>query len=176
MKGLANKLTVLRLILILPFIFHLELAYLFNRAFIIFAMLIYIIAVITDYFDGKIARATDTVSDFGKMMDPIADKLLTFSYLIILVSYSRISALFVLIMLAREILVTQERIYLVSINQGVLPASILGKIKTIVLMITILLLMILDSGIVFNNILLLPSVILTVISGYEYHKYAKNFF
>lgn len=170
---LANKLTCLRMILVVPFLIFASLRYCFSGIyslpFMIIAVIIFVFACITDYFDGKIARATNTVTDFGKLLDPLADKLLTFSLLFVLVRYNRISILLVCIMLAREFIVTYERIYLTKQGYGVMPASIYGKIKTVVTMITLVIIMILPAIKILYSILILPSCILTVLSGVDYH-------
>lgn len=170
---LANKLTCLRMILIIPLIIiaslRFKLNFPFSIIFAILALIIFVVACITDYFDGKIARETDTVTDFGKLTDPIADKLLTFSFLFVAVKYGKLSSLIVLVMLIREIIVTYERLQLAKNNYGVMSASKLGKIKTVVVMVTIVLIIILPAYKVVNNILMIPAMILTVLSGIDYH-------
>lgn len=170
---LANKLTCLRIVLVIPFLIFADLRYWvsfpFNIFFAILALIIFVIACITDYFDGKIARSTDTVTDFGKLMDPLADKLLTFSFLFVLVMHNKVSLLIVSLMLARELIITYERLYLTKHNLGVLSASIYGKIKTVVTMVTLCIIMILPAFKILYTILLLPACILTVVSGIDYH-------
>lgn len=175
---LANKLTCLRMVLVVPFLIFASLRYFFHGAttipFILLSVIVFVVASITDYFDGKIARATNTVTDFGKLLDPLADKLLTFSLLFVLVKYNRISILLVCIMLVREFVVTYERIYLTRFGYGVMPASIYGKIKTAVTMVTLVIILMLPANKILYSILILPACILTVISGVDYHLKASK--
>lgn len=178
--NLSNKLTCLRMILIVPFLILSSLKFYtlygiqtgWNIFSSILALIVFAIACASDYYDGKIARETNTITDFGKMMDPIADKLITFTFLFVLVKYDKMSVLLVFIMLLREILVTYERIQLVKKGCGVLPAAKIGKIKTVVIMITIAIILIIPDFIfmkILNDILIIPGLILTVYSGVEYH-------
>lgn len=182
--NLSNKLTVLRLALIIPFIFFYDSALHYENVFVIyfgkmFALSIFLIAVATDYFDGKIARETGTVTDFGKIMDPIADKLLTFSCMFVLLKYNMISLIFVLIILTRELIITGERALAASKGAGTIPASMLGKYKTVATYIALSILIVLPRFSLFkfiSIILLLPALLLTVISGIEYHNQVKKYF
>lgn len=175
---LANKLTCLRMILVVPFLIFSSLRYYFigpiTIIFMIPTLLIFIIASITDYFDGKIARSTNTVTDFGKLMDPLADKLLTFSFLFVLVKYNLVSILLIALMLIREFIVSSERITLTKLGYGVMPASIYGKIKTLVTMLTIILMIILPAFKLLYTILIIPACVLTIFSGVDYHLKAKK--
>lgn len=180
-NNLANKLTVLRLFLILPFMFFTNLTYSIARPLNIFfnllALAIFILATITDYYDGKIARETNTITDFGKLLDPIADKLLTFSFLAILVYHNQISIFVVLILLVREIIITEQRIYLTTVSAGVLAASKLGKLKTISMFISIVIILIMPispASLVINNILFIPAIVLSLLSAKEYHEFFKE--
>lgn len=182
--NLSNKLTILRLILIIPFIFFFDMGLSYSNIFIvffgrIFALSIFVAAIMTDYFDGKIARETGTVTDFGKIMDPIADKLLTFSCMFVLLKHDLIPLIFVLIILTREFIVTAERALAASRGAGAIPASSLGKYKTVATYIALSIAILLPNvwGVkLIISILLIPAVILTVISGIEYHNEAKKYF
>lgn len=182
--NLSNKLTILRLILIIPFIFFFDMGLSYSNIFIvffgrIFALSIFVAAIMTDYFDGKIARETGTVTDFGKIMDPIADKLLTFSCMFVLLKHDLISLIFVLIILTREFIVTAERALAASRGAGAIPASSLGKYKTVATYIALSIAILLPNvwGVkLIISILLIPAVVLTVISGIEYHNEAKKYF
>ena len=180
----SNRLTILRFILIFPFIFFFDmgLSY-FNIFFVffgkIFALSIFVVAIITDYFDGKIARETGTVTDFGKIMDPIADKLLTFSGMFVLLKHDLIPLIFVVIILTRELIVTAERALAASKGAGAIPALSLGKYKTVATYIALSIAIILPNiwGVkLINTIFLTPAVILTIISGFEYHNETKKYF
>lgn len=182
--NLSNKLTILRLILIIPFIFFFDMGLSYSNIFIvffgrIFALSIFVAAIMTDYFDGKIARETGTVTDFGKIMDPIADKLLTFSCMFVLLKHDLIPLIFVLIILTREFIVTAERALAASRGAGAIPASSLGKYKTVSTYIALSIAILLPNvwGVkLIISILLIPAVVLTVISGIEYHNEAKKYF
>lgn len=182
--NLSNKLTILRLILIIPFIFFFDMGLSYSNIFIvffgrIFALSIFVAAIMTDYFDGKIARETGTVTDFGKIMDPISDKLLTFSCMFVLLKHDLISLIFVLIILTREFIVTAERALAASRGAGAIPASSLGKYKTVATYIALSIAILLPNvwGVkLIISILLIPAVVLTVISGIEYHNEAKKYF
>ncbi len=182
--NLSNKLTILRLILIIPFIFFFDMGLSYSNIFIvffgkIFALSIFVAAIMTDYFDGKIARETGTVTDFGKIMDPIADKLLTFSCMFVLLKHDLIPLIFVLIILTREFIVTAERALAASRGAGAIPASSLGKYKTVATYIALSIAILLPNvwGVkLIISILLIPAVVLTVISGVEYHNEAKKYF
>lgn len=92
--------------------------------------LIYAVAMLTDLFDGKIARKYDAVTDFGKFLDPIADKMLVLSVLIAFIQLQIISTIPVVLILTREFIVTGLRLAAVSKNGNVIAANMWGKIKT----------------------------------------------
>lgn len=146
------------------------------------ALLIYILACITDMLDGKIARKHNLVTDFGKFADPIADKLLVMSALVVLVESHRMPSWICIVMLAREFIISGFR--LVAAGGGkVIAAGKLGKLKTVFQMSSTIALMLLvpiagepllDSfGVVLANILTYIAAFLTIVSGAEY--IIKNF-
>lgn len=176
--NLPNKLATLRMILVIPFVIFLGIALsteitglsIFMRvlSFVIFAG-----ASITDYFDGQIARKHNMITNLGKLIDPLADKLLVISALVVLTKYDQISLWFVLIIIFRELLITGLRA--IVANEGVvIAAEKLGKWKTATQMIALLLIILFPMSFFVNNILLLIPVILTVQSGVEYMQKAKN--
>lgn len=127
--NLPNKLTILRIILVPFFVFFLLTDYLGNASKWV-ALAIFIVASLTDYFDGKIARKNNLVTNFGKFMDPIADKLLVCSALICLVEMLRLEAWIAIIIIGREFVINGFR--LVASDQGVvIAASYWGKFKTV---------------------------------------------
>ena len=126
--NLPNKLTVMRMALIPVFLVFMLVDGIPYR--FLFAAVIFGAASYTDYLDGHIARRDGLVTNFGKLMDPLADKLLVFSALICFLQYGRASTLGVFIILARELLVTSVR--LIAAEQGVvIAADKLGKLKTV---------------------------------------------
>lgn len=145
--NLANKLTIFRIILVpvlmlVPIIDHLvgiqgELLGVPTAFWIM--NIIFIIASITDKLDGYIARSRNQVTTFGKFLDPLADKILVISALIILVEYGKIPSWIPIIVLAREFIVSGYRLVAVEKGGKVIAASIWGKLKTLTQMIAIIL-------------------------------------
>jgi len=135
--NLPNKLTVLRVILIPFFVFFL----LFDPSNDVFkwvALAIFVIASLTDMLDGKIARKYNLITDFGKFMDPLADKLLVCSAMIGLIELGRIPSWIVIIIIAREFVISGFR--LIAADKGrVIAASYWGKFKTTFQMIMVIL-------------------------------------
>ena len=126
--NLPNKLTVMRMALIPVFLVFMLVESIPHRYLL--AAVIFAAASFTDYLDGHIARRDGLVTNFGKLMDPLADKLLVFSALVCFIELEMSSALIVFIILAREFLVTSVR--LIAAEQGtVIAADIWGKMKTV---------------------------------------------
>ena len=171
--NLPNKLTIFRVILI-PFF----LVFLFLQEVIPFgkwiALVIFVVASLTDMADGKIARKYNLVTDFGKFMDPLADKLLTCSAMIALIELDRIPAWVVIVIIAREFTISGFR--LVAADNGkVIAASMWGKVKTTFQMIMVIVLIAnLGSSLGWSWIcyleqfLIYASLILTVVSLIDY--------
>lgn len=137
--NLPNKLTMFRVILI-PFFVFFILSGLFGRAGDIISLVIFVVASLTDMLDGKIARKYNLVTNFGKFMDPLADKLLVCSAMICLIVLGRLWAWVVIIIIAREFIISGFR--LIAVDNGiVIAASMWGKIKTVVQMVMIILLL-----------------------------------
>ena len=131
--NLPNKLTLLRMALV-P-VYLVLLAYGFNFT----ALLVFAVASLTDLFDGKIARKYNLITNFGKFMDPIADKLLTHTAFIMLCAMGRLNVVACIIFIAREFVVSGLR--MVAVEQGhVIAAGMSGKIKTVLQMILAMLL------------------------------------
>lgn len=172
--NLPNKLTLGRIIAVPIFIIVLMNGYFYT------ASIIFIAASITDFLDGYIARKQNLVTNFGKIMDPLADKILVMSALICLVEIGQVYGWMVIIILAREFTVTGLRT--VAAAQGVvIAAGMTGKIKTVLQMIAIPLLLLQNwpfeyLGIPVANIMLWASVIMTIISGFEYVYKNKHIF
>ncbi|MBO4901455.1 MAG: CDP-diacylglycerol--glycerol-3-phosphate 3-phosphatidyltransferase [Lachnospiraceae bacterium] len=133
--NLANKLTVFRAAVVPFFVFFL-LTGLCGAAGDWIALAIFIVAAFTDLFDGKLARKYNLVTNFGKFMDPLADKLLVCSALICLVYLDRLEPWIAIIIIAREFIISGFR--LIASDQGiVIAASMWGKVKTVIQMIMI---------------------------------------
>lgn len=167
--NLANKLTLSRILLVPVFmvVYLVKLPY--NNYT---AAGIFIVAAITDSIDGYIARSRNQVTNFGKFMDPIADKLLVVAALLCLVERGSVSSWIAMIIISREFIVSGIR--LVAAAEGiVIAASKLGKFKTITQVVAIVVILINNFPFYFINIpvdriLLWIAVIFTVVSGVEY--------
>lgn len=164
--NLPNKLTVLRVLLIPFFVFFL-LRSNQNGSFKYIALAIFIIAALTDALDGYIARKENLITNFGKFMDPLADKLLVCSALICLIELDRISAVIVLVIIAREFIISGFR--LVASDAGVvIAAGSWGKMKTVVQMITVIVLILNFGVLIIEQVLIYAMLILTIISLVDY--------
>ena len=171
--NLPNKLTVLRILLVPVFVVLFEIDMYFA------ALVVFCIASITDALDGNIARKYGLVTNFGKLMDPLADKVLVMSAMLCLVSSGITPSWVVIVILAREFLVTSLR--LIAVGEGiVIAADRWGKLKTIAQMSWIVAALLLFSieniagGMIWSIvtyatiILMWASLILSVMSGFNY--------
>ena len=126
--NLPNKLTVLRMILV-PFFVATLLMSGSNESLKWIALVLFVVASLTDFADGYIARKYNLIPNFGKFMDPLADKILTISGMICLVELGRIPAWIVIIIVAREFIISGFR--LIAVENGiVIAANMWGKLKT----------------------------------------------
>ena len=192
--NLANKLTIFRIILvpimvIIPIlgirgeVFGIPLEY-------ILIDVIFIVASLTDKLDGYIARSRNQVTTFGKFLDPIADKILVLSAMLILVEAQKLPAWIPIIVLFREFIVSGYRLVAVEKGGKVISASIWGKMKTVTQMVAIILAFI-DTNAFWDcfrgnltggeyalnlivTILMILKVVSTIFSGYEYLKDGKD--
>ena len=170
--NLPNKLTILRVVMI-PF-FVLALLYNGgeNQTLRYVAAAIFIIASLTDMLDGKIARKYNLVTNFGKFMDPLADKLLVCSALICLVELKELPAWMVIVIISREFIISGFRL-VASDNGVVIAASYWGKFKTTFQMIAVVLLIVgIPALSMVTTAVVWIALILTVISLVDY--IAKN--
>lgn len=163
----ANKLTMLRVIMIPVFMVALYLNFPFHN---IVALVIFILASVTDFIDGYIARNFNQVTDFGKFMDPLADKLLVTAAMLWFVEAGQMSAWVLLIVIAREFAVSGLR--MVAAPKGiVIAAAWSGKIKTASTMVCICI-MLVPIPAILNTLCVAVILITTVWSGVEY--FIKN--
>lgn len=167
--NLPNKLTIMRVILIPFFVFFLLSPY-FPAYGNYIAVAIFIVASLTDMLDGKIARKYNLVTNFGKFMDPLADKLLVCSAMICLIELDRLAAWIVIVIIAREFIISG--FHLVASDNGVvIAASYWGKFKTTFQMLMVIVL-ILDIQMPFfqilGTVLTYVALILTVVSLIDY--------
>ena len=166
--NLPNKLTILRVIMIPFFVVSLLMDKGFTTELV--ALILFAAASFTDFLDGYIARKNNLVTNFGKFMDPLADKLLVCSAMICLIELERLPAWIVIIIIAREFIISGFRL-VASDNGVVIAASYWGKFKTVSQMFMIMLLIIHPEGTVFfwlEQILIYISLILTVVSLLDY--------
>ena len=177
--NLPNKLAILRMVLVIPFVIFLSLALEYTdktgitMTMRVFAAIIFVGAAITDYYDGKIARKYNLITNLGKLLDPLADKILVISALVTLAKFSQISLWFVIIIIFRELLITGLR-SIVAAEGVVIAAESLGKWKTATQMLALTVIILIPFSFTINNILLLIPLILTVVSGVEYVLKCKN--
>ena len=170
--NLPNKLTVLRVIMIPFFVLALLYDGGENQTLRYVAAAIFIIASLTDMLDGKIARKYNLVTNFGKFMDPLADKLLVCSALICLVELKELPAWMVIVIISREFIISGFRL-VASDNGVVIAASYWGKFKTTFQMIAVVLLIVgIPALSMVTTAVVWIALVLTVISLVDY--IAKN--
>ena len=166
--NLPNKLTVLRVLLIPFFVAALLWEHGENQTMRWAAVLIFVVASLTDLLDGKIARKYNMVTNFGKFMDPLADKLLVCSALICLIELGQLPAWMVIVIISREFIISGFRL-IASDNGVVIAASYWGKFKTTFQMIMICLMIAnLEPLHLFTDIVMWIALLLTVISLMDY--------
>lgn len=181
--NLPNKLTVFRVILIVPFVVILlggEAGWFGENRLIpdMIALAIFVIASLTDLVDGKIARKYNLVTNFGKFMDPLADKLLVCAALIALTEMGRIPSWVVIVIISREFIISGFRL-IASDNNVVIAASYWGKFKTTFQMIMVCLMIanlgaFVSWGQLLTDIIMWIALALTVISLVDYLVKNKN--
>jgi len=162
--NLPNTLTVLRIMLVPVLV----VALLGNTSDgDVLAAIVFALASLTDLVDGYLARSRGSVTNFGKLMDPLADKLLIIAALISLVSLHRLEPWIAMVIIARELAVTLLRAGAAS-NGVVIPASNWGKVKTVMQIIAILAVITVHGSPLWLNLLLYATVVVTVVSGLDY--------
>ena len=149
--NLPNKLTLLRVVMIVPFVLcllasHQKWQFLGGAADYLeyVALLIFVLASLTDLIDGKLARKYNLVTNFGKFMDPLADKLLVCAAMIVLVEMGRIPSWVVIVIISREFIISGFRL-IASDNGVVIAASYWGKFKTTFQMLMICMMIVMDT-------------------------------
>jgi CDP-diacylglycerol---glycerol-3-phosphate 3-phosphatidyltransferase len=133
----------------------------------VLAAIVFALASLTDFVDGYLARARDSVTTFGKLMDPLADKLLIIAALISLVSLDRLPAWVAMVIITRELAVTVLRLGATQVGV-VMGASMFGKVKTCLQIAAILALIAVQGEPLWVSALLYLTVIVTVLSGLDY--------
>lgn len=163
----ANKLTMLRILLIPVFLVVLYLDFPGNQGV---ALILFVAASLTDFVDGKIARSRGLITDFGKFMDPLADKMLVMAAMLWFVEVGRMPAWALLIVVVREFAVSGLRLIAVD-NGRVIAAAWSGKVKTASTMVGICVMLIVSVG-WLDTLVTAVIVLTTVYSGIEY--FVKN--
>ena len=187
--NVPNRLTLLRVVLVPLFLLFMVPVFgdgtfsqfVLSQGGRVIATFIFIIASLTDLFDGLLARRMGLVSNFGKFLDPIADKLLVIGGFAAFVELGRVTSFVLMIIVAREFLVTGIR--LLAAERGVvIAASWFGKIKAVVQMLTLIFLLIepfitgssyskeafSSAYVLFTNIMIIATLVLTILSGIDY--------
>lgn len=168
--NLPNKLSLLRICLIPVMVILFSIG---GTIYMRLSAIVFLIASVTDYFDGHIARKQNIVTDFGRFVDPLADKLLVLSALILLCSSSQVPAWVVITILARELAIDGLR--MIVVRKGtVIAAGKLGKLKTASQMLYILVLMFFQLSSwsnVFTIVLTIWIVAITIASGADYFRH-----
>ena len=167
--NLANKLTILRILLVPVFVVVI-LSGIKNSLLI--SALIFAVASITDFLDGYIARKYNLVTNFGKFMDPLADKLLVAAAFITMVDLNLVSSWAVIVIISREFAVSILRA--IAASSGiVIAASKWGKAKTVSQILAIMMILL---NVPYSNIVMGIAVILTIYSGYDYINLNRSIF
>lgn len=167
--NLANKITMIRILMVPLFVFFLLVSFPYSTFVAAFT---FILAASTDSLDGYIARKRNEITNFGKFVDPLADKLLVASALVCLVEMDKASSVAAIVIISREFIITGFR--LLAVTEGtVIAASWWGKLKTITQIIAIVALILNNFpfryiGIPFDQIALYVSVVITILSGVDY--------
>nr|WP_245604301.1 CDP-diacylglycerol--glycerol-3-phosphate 3-phosphatidyltransferase [Patulibacter minatonensis] len=162
--NLPNALTVMRILLVPVMVFALAQE---TGTGDVVAAFVFWLASVTDWFDGWLARRSDLITNFGKLADPIADKLLVIGALVMLVSVDRVAAWVAVVVIGRELAVTLTRA--VAAQQGeVIAAAWLGKVKTSFQILVILLLILISPVPAWLDVLVYAMVAITLWSGVDY--------
>ena len=132
------------------------------------AAVVFAVASLTDALDGRLARSRNSVTTFGKLMDPLADKLLIIAALVALVSRNRLEAWVAMVIIAREFAVTVLRVAAGTQQGVVISASGLGKVKTTMQVAMVMVLIAFDSRPLWISLLVYATVAVTVLSGVDY--------
>jgi CDP-diacylglycerol---glycerol-3-phosphate 3-phosphatidyltransferase len=163
--NVPNVLTVMRILLV-PVLVVALLAKTSNGDLL--AAIVFAVASVTDAVDGRLARSRNSVTTFGKLMDPIADKLLVVAALVALVSLGRLEAWVAMVIIAREFAVTVLRAAAGAQQGLVIPASSFGKVKTATQVLMVMALIAFDERPVWVTVLVYVTVAVTVLSGLDY--------
>jgi len=171
--NLANKITLLRVLMIPIFLVFMLVDFPWHMEA---ALAVFVLASLTDKLDGHIARKYNMITDFGKFMDPLADKLLVTGAFLVLIQLGRIEAWIVFVILTREFAVTGLR-SLAAAQDVIIAASNYGKLKTVTQIIAIIILMLNNYpfsiiGFPMDTVMVYITLVITVLSGLDY--FIKN--
>ena len=171
--NLANKITLARILMVPVFMIFMLVEFPYHMEA---ALAVFLIASLTDKLDGYLARKYNMITDFGKFMDPLADKLLVTGAFVVLIQLGRIEAWIVFVILAREFAVTGLR-SLAAAQNVIIAASNYGKIKTVIQIVAIVILLLGNYpfslfNIPMDIIMVYAALIITILSGLDY--FGKN--
>ena len=180
MKNIPNILTGIRIVFVPLICLFMYIGYIMScRVLHIFAIVLTFIACITDFFDGQLARKYNIVSSFGRCFDPIADKVLVMSLIIMLIYMKMLWIFPAIIILFREFLISGVREFCAKEKQIVVPVSKLAKYKTATQMFSLFFLMLFGDNCYLcfiGNIIFTISAILSIITAYNYIMSVKDIF
>lgn len=167
----ASKITLVRVFMIPLLMISMYLSHGVSGTWMWFSLALFVLASLTDYVDGQIARKCNQVSDFGKFLDPLADKLLTIAVMTMFCEWGRFPAWALMIVLTREFAVTGLR--LVAVGKGtVIAAAWSGKVKTASTMVGLCLILVFPQNTILLWLVTAVIIVTTVYSGVEY--FVKN--
>lgn len=171
--NLANKITLLRVLMIPVFLIFMLIDFPWHMEA---ALAVFVLASLTDKLDGHIARKYNMITDFGKFMDPLADKLLVTGAFLVLIQLGRMEAWIVFVILTREFAVTGLR-SLAAAQDVIIAASNYGKLKTVTQIVAIIILLLNNYpfsiiGFPMDTVMVYITLVITVLSGLDY--FIKN--
>ena len=167
----ASKITLVRVFMIPLLMISMYLSHGVSGTWMWVSLALFVLASLTDYVDGQIARKCNQVSDFGKFLDPLADKLLTIAVMTMFCEWGRVPAWALMIVLTREFAVTGLR--LVAVGKGtVIAAAWSGKVKTASTMVGLCLILVFPQNAILLWLVTAVIIVTTVYSGVEY--FVKN--
>lgn len=166
--NIANFLTAIRFVLIPIFGY-----YLYYQQYKV-ALLIFILGGLTDVLDGYVARKFDMITPWGKLADPIADKLMQITALVLLTYHHKIPIIIVIIVILKELFMAVGSVILYKTKQYVVSANWYGKLSTVIFYFAVVMIIMFDMGVVYNNLFISIAVLSTMFAFFMYVKSYKK--